>query len=172
VLAALLGSGDAVRLRPAAHASDLPSPHPCAASWCAPRRPSPADSAAIADEAARLLARYAGDPTPLGRQCHALGAAIRAGAAEDVRMVAYMWRAPDPDGRVGIVAADAHRVEPAAGAGRVHVARGVDPLNPDRGLAAVLQSVRHEFAHLAGARQGDGWAADAGERLATACGPA
>jgi hypothetical protein len=146
------------------------APHPCAAAWCTPTRPTPADSAAIAAEADRLVARYAADATPLGRQCHALGLAIRERAAADVRMVAFMWRAADPDGNLAAVAADAHGVEPAAGAGRVHVARGVNALNPDRGLPAVLQSVRHEFAHLAGARQGDEWAADAGAHLATACG--
>lgn len=144
--------------------------HPCAAAWCAPTRPTPADSAAIAGEADRLLSRYAADTSALGRACRAIGAAMRDHAAEDVRMVAFMWHAADADGLVGRVAGDAHTVEPAPGAGRIHVARGVDPLNPDRGLDAVLASVRHEYAHLAGARQGGPWAADAAEEIAAGCG--
>lgn len=148
--------------------------HACAPAACTLARPTPAEFAALADEANRLLARYAGDSTLEGRQCHTLGAAMQAGAA-DVRMLAYMWRAPDPFGHLAPVTGDAHPTEPDAGAGRVHIARGFDTLNPDRGLAAILQTARHEFAHLVahqrGWRQPEGWGADAAEQLATACGP-
>lgn len=144
----------------------------------------PAEVAALRGEADRLLTRYADDPTPLGRRCHALGARLRDGAA-DVRMLPYMWRAVDPAGNVGLVSGDAHvdphreasPAGPAAGAGVVHLARGVDPLNPDRGLPALLETARHEFAHLVlygeGVRQGLGWNfGDPAEALAAACGPA
>ena len=79
-------------------------------------------------------------------------------------------RAADPDGNVGPVTGDAHTVELAAGTGIVHIARGYDALNPDRGLAAILQTARHEFAHLNGLRQNEG-GFDEAAQLATACGP-
>jgi hypothetical protein len=120
-------------------------------------------------EADRLRAHYAADTTALGRECRALGEAMRAGAG-DVRMLAYMWRAPDPDGNLAAVTGDAHRTAPVAGDGTVHIARGYDTLNPDRGLPAILETARHEFAHLNGAQQVDG-GFDVAAQLATVCGP-
>ena len=48
--------------------------------------------------------------------------------------------------------------------------RGVNPL-VYWGLRAILQTARHEFAHLAGAPQSAVWRVDVAARLATACGP-
>lgn len=154
----------------AAHAAPRGVSHPCAAAWCTPTPPTAAESLAVAADADHLMTRYAGDPTPLGRRCYALGAAMHARAAADVRMVAYMWRAANADGNEGPVTGDAHPVELAAGLGRVHIARGFDALNPDRGLSAIVLTARHEFAHLTGARQGGEWAGDAAAQLATDCG--
>lgn len=142
----------------------------CVPASCHISPPTPAELDAILADADRLLATYADDRTPLGRQCHALGATMRERAA-DVRMIDHMWRAADPDGFFSPVTGDAHRVEPAAGTGRVHIARGFDALNPDRGLPAIVQTARHEFAHLNGSRQSEAWGVDAAERLATACAP-
>jgi hypothetical protein len=157
-------------------ADRVPAPsraHACDPAGCALAAPTAAELDAIVADADRLLARYADDPTPLGRECHALGATMRARAAADVRMLAYMWRAADPQGNLGAVTGDAHSIEPAAGEGRVHIARGYDALNPDRGLPAILQTARHEFAHLnahrSGAARRDGWGADAAEQVAVAC---
>lgn len=148
----------------------LPGPeHACAPAACTLEPPTAAEADALAAEADRLLAHYAGDPTPLGRECRALGGTMR-DRAGDVRMLAYMWRAPDVDGDLAPVTGDAHTVEAAQGAGRVHIARGFDALNPDRGLPAILQTARHEFAHLNGLRQAEGWGVDAAAQLATACG--
>ena len=141
----------------------------CNPAWCALAEPTPAELAALVGEADRLLATYARDSTALGRQCHALGLTMRAHAG-DVRMIEYMWRATDPDGNAAPVTGDAHRVELAAGTGTVHIARGFDALNPDRGMPAILQTARHEFAHLNGARQVEG-GFDAAAQLAAACGP-
>jgi hypothetical protein len=141
----------------------------CAPAACALEPPTPDELEAIVAEADRLLARYADDATPLGRECHALGATMRARVGE-VRMLPVMWRAVHPDGYLASVTGDAHRVEPAAGAGRVHIARGFDALNPDRGLPAIVETARHEFAHLNGLAQGEPWGFDAGAQLATACG--
>jgi hypothetical protein len=124
----------------------------------------------LAADADRMLARYAADTSLLGRECRALGETMRARAA-DVRMLEYMWRAADPSGRVAPVTGDAHPVEAAAGDGRVHIARGFDPLNPDRGMPAILQTARHEFAHLNGAPANEAWGFDAAAQLAVACGP-
>ncbi len=157
--------------RPAPAPPHTTGGHGCAAAACALARPSAAEVAAIVADADRMLARHAGDTTALGRECRALGAAMRAGVGE-VRMLAHAWRAPDPEGHLAPVTGDAHTVEPSAGAGRVHIARGFDALNPDRGLAAIAQTARHEFAHLAGARQGASWEVDLGDQLATACGGA
>lgn len=143
--------------------------HACDAAGCALAPPTAEELGAITAEADRLIAEYADDPAPLARQCAALGASMRERAA-DVRMLAYMWRAPDPAGHLAAVTGDAHRTEPAPGAGTVHIARGYDALNPDRGLPAIVRTARHEFAHLAGARQGDAWL-DAADQLAAACGP-
>jgi hypothetical protein len=88
----------------------------------------------------------------------------------DVRMVDHMWREVDEDGFLMPVTGDAHRVEVVPGGGRVHIARGYDVLNPDRGLAAIVQTARHEFAHLAGAPQRQVWPLDVAEQVATACG--
>jgi hypothetical protein len=62
-------------------------------------------------------------------------------------------------------------VEPAAGTGRVHIARGYDALNPERGLPAILQTARHEFAHLNGMEQRERWGVDEGAQLAADCAP-
>ncbi|MDQ6926957.1 MAG: hypothetical protein M3154_12080 [Candidatus Eremiobacteraeota bacterium] len=142
----------------------------CNPAWCTLTRPTTAEYAALVAEADRLVGRYATDSTALGRQCAALGATMKAHAA-DVRMIAYTWRASDPDGNDGPVTGDAHRAELVArtGTGTVHIARGFNPLNPDRGMAAILQTARHEFAHLNGARQTEG-GMDEGARIATACG--
>ncbi|GJG85901.1 hypothetical protein tb265_10820 [Gemmatimonadetes bacterium T265] len=141
----------------------------CNPAWCTVSRPTPAEFDAIVAEADRLLARYADDTTALGRHCHALGATMRARAG-DVRMIPYMWRVEDPDGHVAPVTGDAHPVEAVAGTGLVHIARGYDALNPDRGLPAILQTARHEFAHLNGLRQSEG-GVDEAAQLAAACGP-
>jgi hypothetical protein len=61
-------------------------------------------------------------------------------------------------------------VEPTAGVGRVHIARGFDALNPDRGLPAIVETARHEFAHLMGMGRSERWGQDEGARLAAACG--
>jgi hypothetical protein len=142
----------------------------CAPATCTLEPPTPTELQAIVAEADRLLARYADDATPLGRQCRALGATMRTGVGE-VRMLPFMWRAVDPEGRLAAVTGDAHRVEPTPGAGRVHIARGFDTLNPDRGLSAILETARHEFAHLNGMGQREVWGLDAGAQLATACRP-
>lgn len=144
--------------------------HGCPAAACPLAAPTDAESAALAAEADRLLARYVGDSTTLGRGCHALGVTMRARAA-DVRMLPYMWRVPDPDGLPAPVTGDAHPAEVEPGTGRVHIARGYDALNPDRGLAAILETARHEFAHLNGLGQREGWGLDAAEQLAAACAP-
>jgi hypothetical protein len=145
--------------------------HHCAPAGCPIGLPTAEESRALADEADRIVTRFAHDATPLGRACHALGTAMRAHVG-DVRMLAYMWRVPDRDGRLAPVTGDAHRVEPTAGAGTVHIARGFDPLNPDRGLPAILETARHEFAHLNGSGQAEAWGLDAAAQLANACGPA
>ena len=142
----------------------------CAPATCTLEPPTPTELRAIVAEADRLLARYADDATPLGRQCHALGATMRAGVGQ-VRMLPVMWRAVDSEGNLAAVTGDAHRVEPTPGAGRVHIARGFDALNPDRGLSAIVQTARHEFAHLNGVGQREPWGLDGGAQLATACGP-
>jgi hypothetical protein len=143
---------------------------PCAPASCALAAPTAAEFQALVAEADRLLARYADDDSPLGRQCHALGASMQAHAA-DVRMIAYMWREVDEEGDLAPVTGDAHRIEAVPGSGRVHIARGYDALNPDRGLPAILQTARHEFAHLNGAPQSEVWHIDVAAQLATACGP-
>jgi len=142
----------------------------CTSSACVLEPPTPGERDALRAEADRLLAAYADDATSLGRQCHALGATMRA-RADEVRMLRFMWRAVDPDGNLAAVTGDAHRVEPAAGTGRVHIARGYDALNPERGLPAILQTARHEFAHLNGMEQRERWGVDEGAQLAAACRP-
>lgn len=144
--------------------------HGCEAAWCTLTRPTDVELTAIVDDADRILARYATDSTALGRQCAALGATMKARAA-DVRMLPYMWRVADADGRLMPVTGDAHPVETVAGSGAVHVARGYDALNPDRGLPAIVQTTRHEFAHLSGAPQSEGWGLDIAAALAVACAP-
>ncbi len=52
----------------------------------------------------------------------------------------------------------------------MHIARGYDALNPDRGLTAIVQTARHEFAHLNGMGRREAWGLDEGAQLATACG--
>ncbi|HEY0776854.1 MAG TPA: hypothetical protein VGD56_02705 [Gemmatirosa sp.] len=141
----------------------------CNPAWCTLSAPTGVELAAILAEADRLVARYATDSTALGRQCHALGVTMQAHAG-DVRMISYMWRETDADGQVVPVTGDAHLLERPAGTGTVHIARGYDALNPDRGLPAILQTARHEFAHLNGAPQREG-GVDAAAQLATACGP-
>jgi len=142
----------------------------CDPTWCRLVRPTAAELTAIVDDANRMLATYADDWSPLGRQCHALGAAMKA-RADDVRMIEYMWRAEGIDGRSAPVTGDAHRIEAVPGTGLVHIARGFDPLNPDRGLRAIVQTARHEFAHLNGLLQDESWGVDAAANVATACGP-
>ncbi len=179
LLASLLGVPSAraaaglAALRPGV-TGRAPSPAParhgrCNPAWCALTRPTEAEHAAIVAEADRLLTGYAADTTALGRQCHALGATMREHAG-DVRMIDYMWRETDEDGQVMPVTGDAHPAGVAAEYGTVHIARGYDRLNPDRGLPAILQTARHEFAHLNGLRQRDG-GVDLAARLADACGP-
>lgn len=167
--AVLLLAGALWLAHPAAPASATPAAAACNPGWCTLDRPTSAELAAITAEADRIVARYADDTTALGRDCAALGATMRAHAA-DVRMIAYMWRATDADGYTGPVTGDAHTVETVPGTGIVHIARGFDALNPDRGLAAILQTARHEFAHLNGARQREG-GFDQAAYLARACGP-
>jgi hypothetical protein len=140
----------------------------CAPAACALEPPTPAERDAIVAEADRLLARYADAATTLGGQCRALGEAMR-GRVGEVRMLPTMWRAPDPEGNLSAVTGDAHGVEPEAGAGRVHIARGFDPLNPDRGLPAIVETARHEFAHLIGMGRREAWGMDEGAQLAVAC---
>jgi|SRR5829696_2904569 len=143
----------------------------CAPAACALEPPAPEELDALVAESERLLARYAADDTPLGRDCRALGAAMRAGIGE-VRMLPVMWRALDPEGNLAAVTGDAHVVEPTAGVGRVHIARGFDALNPARGLPSIVETARHEFAHLMGMGRSERWGLDEGARLAAACGPA
>jgi hypothetical protein len=104
----------------------------CAPAACELEPPSPAERDAIVADAERLLTHYVSDATSLGAQCRALGATMRA-RVDEVRMLPLMWRAPDPDGNLAAVTGDAHGVEPEAGAGRVHIARGFDALNPIAG---------------------------------------
>lgn len=141
----------------------------CAPAVCALEPPWADELTAILAGADHLLTQYADDATPLGRQCHALGATIRARVGE-VCMLPEMWRAVHPDGCLAPVTGDAHRIEPAAGAGRVHIARGFDVLNLDRGLPAIVETAWHEFAHPNGLAHGAPWGFDAGAQLATACG--
>ena len=142
----------------------------CDPAWCRLVRPTAAEFEAIVAEADRLLARYAADQTPLGRQCYALGAIMKERAG-DVRMIEYMWRAVDPYGKLAPVTGDAHVTEVIAGTGLVHIARGFDALNPDRGIGAILQTARHEFAHLNGVGRDERWGVDTAAQVATACGP-
>lgn len=169
VLAAHAAAGGVASGSTSAGGPGVPHEHSCNPAWCTLARPTAAEFDAIVAEAARMLARYADDPTPLGRQCAALGATMRDRTA-DVRMIDYMWRATDQDGHVAPVTGDAHSVEVVAGTGIVHIARGYDTLNPDRGMPAILQTARHEFAHLNGSRQSEG-GFDVAAALATACGP-
>jgi hypothetical protein len=143
----------------------------CAPAACTLEPPTSDERAAIAAEADRLLWHYAVDTTTLGRQCRALGATMRSRLGE-VRMLPVMWRAQDLEGNLAAVTGDAHVVEPTAGAGRVHIARGFDTLNPDRGLPAIVETARHEFAHLNGMGRRETWGIDEGAQLALACGPA
>ena len=140
----------------------------CAPAACELEPPTSAELGAILTEAHRLLAHHADDATALGSQCRALGATMRARVGE-VRMLPVMWRAPDPDGNLAPVTGDAHGVEPAEGAGRVHIARGFDALNPERGLPAIVATARHEFAHLNGMGRREAWGLDEGAQLAAAC---
>lgn len=141
----------------------------CEPAACALEQPTSDELRAILGEANRLLTRYAHDSSANGRKCHQLGAAMRSQVGE-VRMLPVMWRAVHPEGHLAAVTGDAHRTEPAEGAGRVHIARGFDALNPDRGLAAIVETARHEFAHLNGLAQGDSWGFDAGAQFAMTCG--
>jgi hypothetical protein len=142
----------------------------CAPAACALEAPTPQERAALLAESDRLSARWADDTTALGRDCRALGTTMRARLAE-VRMLPVMWRMPDEDGFLAPVTGDAHTVEPQPGAGRVHIARGYDTLNPDRGLDAILETARHEFAHLNGMGRRQRWGVDEGANLAIACAP-
>ena len=166
--AARVAAGDTPAVRRASSPAEVHG-SACNPAWCTLARPTAAEFAAIVADADRMLARYADDHTQLGRQCYALGATMKARAA-DVRMIDYMWRAEDADGNIGPVTGDAHPRELAAGTGTVHIARGYDALNPDRGLPAILQTARHEFAHLNGLRQSEG-GFDEAAQLATTCGP-
>lgn len=143
----------------------------CEPPACALEAPTADELRAIVAEADRLLARYAHESSAIGRKCYQLGAAMRAQVGE-VRMLPVMWREVHPDGHLAAVTGDAHHTEPAEGAGRVHIARGFDALNPDRGLAAIVETARHEFAHLNGLGQGVAWGFDAGAQLALGCGEA
>jgi hypothetical protein len=142
----------------------------CAPAACVLEPPTPDERRAIVAEADRLLARYAADTTSIGQQCRALGATMRS-RADEVHMLPVMWRAPDPEGNLAAVTGDAHQVEPTPGAGRVHIARGFDTLNPDRGLPAIVATARHEFAHLNGMGRRERWGLDEGALLASACAP-
>ena len=142
----------------------------CAPSACELEPPTPEEVHAIVAEADRLVARYAVDTTSIGRQCLALGTTMR-GRIDEVRMLPVMWRAPDTEGYLAAVTGDAHRVEPVPGAGRVHIARGFDSLNPERGIPAIVETARHEFAHLNGMGRHEMWGLDDGARLAAACAP-
>jgi hypothetical protein len=142
----------------------------CAPAECTLELPTADERRAILAEADRLTARYADDATTLGGQCRALGTAMRARIGE-VRMLPVMWRAIDPDGNLAAVTGDAHLVEPSAGAGRVHIARGYDLLNPERGLDAIVETARHEFAHLIGMGRAERFGLDEGALLAAACAP-
>ena len=141
----------------------------CAPSACELEAPTDAEREAIVAEAERLLAHYADGETELAAQCRALGATMRA-RVDEVRMLPVMWRVPDPEGNLAAVTGDAHGVEPEAGAGRVHIARGFDTLNPHRGLPAIVATARHEFAHLNGMGRREAWGLDEGAQLAAACG--
>jgi hypothetical protein len=140
----------------------------CAPVACTLELPTPDERRAILAEADRLVARYADDTTALGGQCRALGTAMRERIG-DVRMLPVMWRAIDPDGNLAAVTGDAHLVEPSTGAGRVHIARGYDLLNPERGLDAIVETARHEFAHLIGMGRAERFGLDEGALLAAAC---
>jgi hypothetical protein len=141
----------------------------CAPAACELEAPTAAEREAIVAEAERLLAHYGDVGTALGAQCRALGATMRA-RVDEVRMLPVMWRVPDPEGNLAAVTGDAHGVEPEAGAGRVHIARGFDALNPHRGLPAIVATARHEFAHLNGMGRREAWGLDEGAQLAAACG--
>ena len=141
----------------------------CAPAACELEPPTAAEREAIVAEAERLLTEYADMETTLAAQCRALGATMRA-RVDEVRMLPVMWRVPDPEGNLAAVTGDAHGVEPEAGAGRVHIARGFDTLNPHRGLPAIVATARHEFAHLNGMGRREAWGLDEGAQLAVACG--
>jgi len=158
-----------LQLAPGARAPTSLPGHACDRAWCALTGPTPAELAAILDDAEHLMAAHAEARTPLDAQCRALGATMKARAGE-VRMIAYMWRAVDPEGNLAAVTGDAHRVEAVPGTGRVHIARGYDALNPERGLEAIVETARHEFAHLNGSSQVERWGLDEAARLAAECG--
>jgi hypothetical protein len=165
----LLGALLALAGRAPAGAPSTLHGQPCAPASCALTPPSDAEREGLLAEADRLLTRYADDTSAFGPQCRALGATMKA-HVDDVRMIAYMWRELDEDGFLAPVTGDAHRREAVPGSGRVHIARGYDALNPDRGVAAILQTARHEFAHLNGAPQSEAWRMDVAAQLAAACG--
>lgn len=154
---------------PAGSAAGLVHGSGCAPGACELEPPSAVERDAVRREAERLVAYYATDDSPLGRQCLALGATMGA-RLDEVRMLPLMWRAQDPEGNLAAVTGDAHGVEPEAGAGRVHIARGFDTLNPDRGLPAIVETARHEFAHLIGMGRREQFGQDEGAQLALACG--
>jgi len=133
--------------------------------------------AASATVAATVAARPAGPTGPLhGAGCAPALCALEPATVEERRAIAVeaerLVARYDPDGNLAPVTGDAHLVEPEAGAGRVHIARGFDALNPARGIPAIVETARHEFAHLNGMGRRELWGIDDGARLAAACGPA
>jgi hypothetical protein len=143
--------------------------HGCRPTTCTLERPREEELRAIVADADRMLATYGGDTTVLARQCVAVAATMKS-HSDDVRMLPFMWRAQTPTGELAPVTGDAHTVVADTAAGTVHIARGFDALNPDRGLPAIIETARHEFAHLTGSRQSDG-GFDVAAQLARACGP-
>lgn len=80
---------------------------------------------------------------PPGSECYEIGMLMQANTGI-IRWTDYSW---------GGIHGDYHTVEPRPGDGRLHVAYGHDPMNPDKGDDARYETIVHEFAHMNGAPQ-------------------
>ena len=121
---------------------------------------TPALTQAILAEADRLINAWPADDT-----CNTSGHAM-ADNINLIRTTPFGW---DDPAQGKLVGGDYHRAEPSPGAGRVHVAIGYDSLNPDRGNAEILSTLRHEFAHFVGLPQGPAEGPDPAQLMAERC---
>lgn len=107
---------------------------------------APLDSiqrAAIQQDALRMLAEFASSSV-----CHTLGSNIQA-RLDEIYQTPYYFVGTDPHGHTGLVDGDFHPAS-ASHPEQVHVAIGLDPLNPNMGTDHLTHVVRHEFAHKLG----------------------